>query len=490
MTCLHLPLNPASQNNLACGMFCGGTCRNRMFPMHNLSAAQLHALYAAKKLSPVEAARAVLANIATWEPRLNATYALDGEAALAAARDSEARWLRGTPLGALDGVPAMIKENIATRGTPIPVGTAASLLVPAAEDAPPAARLRQAGAVILGKTTMPDYGMLSSGLSSFHKLARNPWNLAKTPGGSSSGAGAGVAAGYGPLHVGTDIGGSVRLPASWCGIFALKPSNGRVPIDPNYIGRVAGPMTRTVEDAALMMEVLSQPDRRDAMALPYQKLDWRALDRDMKGLRIGLWLEAGCGMAVEPQVRAAVEAAAVRFADAGAQVVPLKPILTPQMLDGLDLFWRQRALAEISALPEERRNKILPFILQWAEGARGADGAEIFDGFSQILAMRAAAHAAFTGVDYVLSPTAPLPAFAAELPCPTDDSARPFEHIGFTVAFNMSDQPAASINCGTTAEGMPVGLQIIGQRFDDAGVLQVARAWERMRGVQRDWPEA
>ena len=458
--------------------------------MHNFSAAQLHALYAAKKLSPVEATRAVLANIAAWEPHLCATYALDGEAALAAARESEARWLGGTPLGALDGVPAMIKENIATRGTPTPMGTAASLLVPAAADAPPAARLREAGAIILGKTTMPDYGMLSSGLSSFHPLTRNPWDLAKNPGGSSSGAAAGVAAGYGPLHVGTDIGGSVRLPAGWCGIFALKPSQGRVPIDPNYIGRVAGPMTRTVEDAALMMEVLALPDRRDAMALPYQKLDWRALERDVKGLRIGLWLKAGCGMAVEPDVRAAVEAAAARFAGAGAIVEPLKPFLTPHMLDGLDLFWRQRALAEMTALPEGRREKILPFIRQWAEGARGTSGAALFDGFSQIMAMRSAAHAAFAGVDYVLSPTAPLPAFAAGLPCPANDPARPFGHIGFTIAFNMSDQPAASVNCGYTAEGMPVGLQIAGQRFDDVGVLQIARAWERMRGVQRAWPEA
>ena len=157
----------------------------------------------------------------------------------------------------------MIKENIATKGVPVPLGTAATELVPAAEDAPPAARLREAGAVLIGKTTMPDYGMLSSGLSSFHALTRNPWDLSKGPGGSSAGAGAAAAAGYGPLHVGTDIGGSIRLPAGWCGVFGLKPSNGRIPITHPYYGRVAGPMTRSVADAALMMQVLSRPDARD-----------------------------------------------------------------------------------------------------------------------------------------------------------------------------------------------------------------------------------
>ena len=186
-----------------------------MTPLHNLSAAELLAAYRARTLSPVEVARAVLKHIGAWEPHLHATYALDAEATLAQAEASQARWLKGQPLGALDGVPAMIKENIATAGVAVPLGSASAELTPAPRDAPPSARLREAGAVILGKTTMPDFGMLSSGLSSFHGLTRNPWDLRKNPGGSSSGAGAGVAAGFGPLHVGTDIGGSVRLPAGW-----------------------------------------------------------------------------------------------------------------------------------------------------------------------------------------------------------------------------------------------------------------------------------
>ncbi|MEO8155812.1 MAG: amidase family protein, partial [Rhizobacter sp.] len=222
-----------------------------MTALHTLSAIELLSAYTGKALSPVEVVRAVLQHIEQCEPKMHATYALDPLGALAQAEASQARWLRGEPQGALDGVPVTIKENIATRGVPTPLGTAATQLVPAERDAPPAARLREAGAVILGKTTMPDYGMLSSGLSSFHPLTRNPWDLSKNPGGSSAGAAAASAAGYGPLHIGTDIGGSVRLPASWCGIFALKPSLGRVPICPPYAGRVAGPMTRSVQDAAL-----------------------------------------------------------------------------------------------------------------------------------------------------------------------------------------------------------------------------------------------
>ena len=456
--------------------------------LHDLSAQALLEAYAAKTLSPVEVTRAVLDHIARWEPHLHATYALDADAALAQAAASQARWLDGTPQGPLDGVPTMIKENIATRGVPTPLGTAATELKPAERDAPPAARLREAGAVILGKTTMPDYGMLSSGLSSFHPLTRNPWDLSKNPGGSSAGAGAGVAAGYGPLHVGTDIGGSVRLPASWCGIFTLKPSLGRIPIFPPYAGRVAGPMTRTVEDAALMMRVLSQPDARDTMSLPYQDIAWPALDRDLRGLRIGLQMDAGWGLPVEPEVRAAIEASARLLESAGAVVEPIGPFMTREMIDGMDHFWRMRSWLDISALPEERRAKVLPFILEWARGGAGLSGEAVFKGYSQMAAMREAAVAASAPFDFVITPTSPIPAFAAELPMPTNDPARPFEHIAFTLPYNMSEQPAASINCGYTTSGLPIGLQIVGRRFDDLGVLQLSRAFEQLRPAQRDWP--
>ena len=459
-----------------------------MAQLHELSAAELSAAYRARQLSPLEVTRELLAHVERWEPVLCATYALDPEGALEAARASQARWMQGLPLSPLDGVPCTIKENIATRGVPVPLGTAATVLAPAADDAPPAARLRESGCVFLAKTTMPDWGMLSSGLSSFHRLARNPWNPALNPGGSSAGAGAAAAAGYGPLHLGTDIGGSIRLPAGWCGVFGFKPSNGRVPIKPPYIGRVAGPMTRTVLDAALMMAPLSRPDARDTMSLPAQDIAWSALDLDLRGLRLGLQMDAGWGLPVDPEVAAAVRAAARQLEAAGAVVEPLKPFSTREMVDGIDRFWRMRSWLDFEALPPARRELVLPYIRRWIASGERLTGAEVFRGFSQIAVLREAAVAACAPFDFVLSPVSPVASFPAEWASPLNDPERPFEHIAFTLPFNMSEQPAASIDCGHTADGRPIGLQIAGRRHDDLGVLRLARAWEQMRPAPRPWP--
>jgi aspartyl-tRNA(Asn)/glutamyl-tRNA(Gln) amidotransferase subunit A len=457
--------------------------------MNELSAVELLALYARREASPVEVLDAVLARIAQCEPKIAALWTVDADAARAQARASEQRWQRGQALP-LDGVPVTIKENIATRGVPIPLGSAATALVPAADDAPPAARLREAGAVMLAKTAMPDYGMLSSGLSSFHKLTRNPWDLSKNPGGSSAGAGAACAAGYGPLHLGTDIGGSIRLPAAWCGIVGFKPSLGRLPIHPPYAGRVAGPMTRTVADAALAMSVLARPDVRDTMSLPHQDIAWRELELDnVKGLKLGLWLDAGWGMALDPQVRTLIEAAARAFEQAGAIVEPLPAFTTRAMIDGLDAFWRMRAWLDISALPPERQNKVLPYIHQWAAGAVALSGEQVFRGHAQMAALRDASIAATQRFDFVLSPVSPMVSFPAEWASPLNDPAQPFEHIAFTLPFNMSEQPAIALNAGHDASGFPIGLQLAGRRHDDLGVLRLARAWERLRGPQRPFPK-
>ncbi len=454
----------------------------------DLSALELVSAYQARSLSPVEVTDAVLARIEACEPKLNALWAYAPAAARASARASEARWAKGEAAGPIDGVPLTIKENIATQGVAVPLGCAAMPLEPAARDAPPAARSRESGGVLLAKTTMPDLGMLSSGLSSFHKLARNPWDLRANPGGSSAGAGSAAAAGYGPLHLGTDIGGSIRLPAAWCGLVGFKPSFGRIPIDPPFLGRVAGPLTRSVADCALYMSVLSQPDRRDGMSLPYQAIDWMNLHSDIRGLRLGLWLDAGFGEAVDAATRAAVAAAARLFAHAGAIVEPVAPFLDRDMIDGLDRFWRARAWAQLRNIAPKMRARVLPYIFQWAETAAGFSGAEVYSGFAQIDAMRHAALAATRDLDFILSPTAPMAAYRAEWASPLNDPQRPFEHIAFTVAMNMSEQPAISINCGYTAEGMPIGMQIFGQRFDDLGVLRLAKAYEGMRPPQRPWP--
>jgi aspartyl-tRNA(Asn)/glutamyl-tRNA(Gln) amidotransferase subunit A len=459
-------------------------------PLHDLSAVDLIAGFRGRQFSPTEVLEDVLAHIAVWEPHIKALYAFDPEGARAAAKASTERWQKGEPMGPLDGVPATIKDNIATKGVPVPLGAATSKLVPSAVDAPPAARLREAGAVIFSKTTMPDYGMLSSGLSSFHALTRNPWDLSQNPGGSSAGAGAACAAGYGPLHLGTDIGGSVRLPACWCGIVALKPSLGRVPVDPPYVGRVAGPMTRTVDDAALMMSVLSRPDRRDGMSLPPDNINWKALDKSPRKLRIGLMLDPGVGQALEEEVRDAAVKAAKAFESAGAVVTDVKGILTREMLDGLDNFWRARLWDDLSKLAPAERAKALPYIVQWAEAGAKLSGVDVIRGFNGTMAIRAAAGKLFTDIDYVISPVSPVVKFAAERAAPLDDPDKPFEHIGYTVPWNMAENPAISINGGYDAKGFPIGVQIIGRRFDDIGVLGMAKAFEGLRGAQRPWPVA
>ena len=457
--------------------------------LHDLSAVDIIAGFRAKQFSPTEVLEDVLTHVAAWEPHIKALYAYDPDGARAVAKASTERWSKGEPAGALDGVPVTIKDNVATKGQPVPLGAASVKLVPAPKDAPPAARLREAGAVIFSKTTMPDYGMLSSGLSSFHPLTRNPWDLGKNPGGSSAGAGAAGAAGYGPLHLGTDIGGSVRLPACWCGLVALKPSLGRIPIDPPYVGRVAGPMTRTVDDAALMMSVLSKPDRRDGMSLPPDSINWKALEKKSpRKLRLGLMLDLGVGQALEKPVREVAVKAAKAFESAGAVVTEIDGILTRAMLDGLDDFWRGRMWDDLSKLTPEERGKALPYIRQWAERGAKLSGVDVIRGFNMTMAIRAAAAKLFCELDYVISPVSPVVNFGAELASPINDPEKPFEHIAYTVPWNMSENPALSINGGYDGNGFPIGVQIIGRRFDDIGVLAMAKAFEGLRGAQRPWP--
>ena len=460
-----------------------------MSAIHDMSAAEILAAYKTKKLSPVEVTDSVIHRIEAWEPKLKALYAPDFEGSLKTAKESEKRWQAGKPKGALDGVPITIKENIATKGVPVPLGTAASDMTPAATDAPAAARVREAGAIILAKTTMPDYGMLSSGRSSFHPLTRNPWNLAWNPGGSSAGAGAAAAAGYGPLHLGTDIGGSVRLPACWNGIFTLKPSLGRVPVDPPFLGRVVGPMTRTVADSALLMAELSKADWRDHMSLPPATIEWHAGPLDPKGLKIGLHLDAGSGLPTDPEVKAAVEAAARLFALAGATIEPLEGFLSPEMLHLQDLFWRVRSWVDFSALSHARQASVLPFIADWCRGGADVSGANVIRAINNYMAIRAATTRATRPFDYVLSPVSPVPTYPAEWETPTNDVKRPLEHISFTMPYNMSEQPASSINCGYTKEGKSIGLQIAGRRFDDLGVLRLSCWFEAARSPQKAWPE-
>jgi aspartyl-tRNA(Asn)/glutamyl-tRNA(Gln) amidotransferase subunit A len=351
--------------------------------------------------------------------------------------------------------------------------------------------VREAGAVILGKTTMPDYGMLSSGVSSLHGVTRNPWRLDRNPSGSSSGAGAAAVAGYAPLHLGTDIGGSVRLPATHCGIFALKPSLGRVPVNPPYMGRVVGPMTRTVNDAALLMDIIARPDARDYMSLPYREENFSSLEvPEPKRLRIGALADMGVGLPVQHEVRAALDAAAGALAAAGCQVDSMRSFLDEAMLDGMCRFFEARSHNDLMQLPAARREKVLPFVAEWCTWrAAKFSGRDVMQAYTLVMAMREAAVAASQAFDFILSPTSPIRPYEAVLPAPNNDPRDALPHIAFTVPYNMSEQPAASINWTYSSDGLPIGVQIIGKRFDDAGVLRLALLLEKLRPQQRSWPE-
>lgn len=463
-----------------------------MAQAHELTAVEAAAQYARGALSPVEFTEACLARIAACEPKLNAMYRVDREGALAAAHASAARWRAQRPLSPLDGVPVTIKENIHTRGDPSPIGTRANEdAPPETADAPPAARLREAGCVILGKTTMPDFGMLSSGVSSIHGITRNPWRLDRNPSGSSSGAGAAAAAGYAPLHLGTDIGGSVRLPGTHCGVFALKPNLGRVPIYPPYIGRVTGPMTRSVADAAALMNLITRPDARDFMSLPYAETDYTRLEGlEPKTLRIGFLPEMKVGLAPHAEVRAAAAAAARALQSAGAVVEEMASFLTPEVFDGVCRFFEARSFHELALMPPEKQAKVLPFIAEWcSHRARSFTGRDVMAAYGCYVALREAAVRATLPYDYVISPVSPILPYGAELASPNDDPRDALPHIAFTLPWNMSEQPAASLNWTASAEGLPIGVQIIGRRFDDSGVLRLAYWLERARPAQRPWPQ-
>ncbi len=460
------------------------------YELARMTADELIEAYAAGSLSPVEVHAAVQEVIDEREPLLNAFWVRDPGASLEHAKASETRWRTGQSLGPVDGVPVTLKENIARAGVPMPSGTAGVEPVVPDRDAPITERVLESGGVILGSTVMPDWGMLSSGVSSLHGITRSPWNPAWTTGGSSAGAGAAAAAGYGPLHVGSDIGGSIRLPGTWLGLATLKPSYGRVPLHAPYLGRCAGPLARSVSDLARLMSVLAQPDTRDWTSLPPATLDWGGLAVDPSGLRVGLLLDAGCGMPVEQDVADAVRRAARTFQDAGAVVEQMPPFMTEDLLTDLDRFLRVRSWNDYHALPVGRRTRVLPFIAQWCHGGADTSGTEVLRCYQSIMRLSAAAVSATQPYDVVLSPVAPVPAFPAEWPMPFGFADEGMAHIGFTAPFNFSGQPAATVNCGFTADGRPLGVQVAGRRFDDLSVLRAARWYEQHRPTDAvpDWP--
>ena len=454
------------------------------------SATELLALYRSGDASPLEATRAVLERIDRLNPILRAYSFIATENALAAAKLSEERWRRGEPCGPLDGVPTSIKDLILTRGMPTLRGSrTVDPQQPWEIDAPAAARLREAGAVLMGKTTTPEFGCKGETNSPLTGITRNPWDPSKTSGGSSGGTASAVAAGMGPLSVGTDGAGSVRIPAAFCGNVGLKPSFGRVPAYPlSPFGTVAhlGPHTMSVQDAALMLTVLAQPDARDWTSLPPDARDYRiGLDDGIRGLRIAWSPTLGYARNVDPEVAAACARAVRRLSELGAHVEAVDPGIE----DPLEItcgLWFVGAWTLWNTLTAQQQAVTDPDFA--AEAHLGA-------AFSALDVQRLVLRRGALGshlrqfmqrFDLLITPTVAVPAFEARAAgerAMTSDAM--LSWTPFSYPFNLTQQPACTVPCGLTAGGLPIGLQFVGAMFADALVLRAARAYESLRPTLR-----
>jgi aspartyl-tRNA(Asn)/glutamyl-tRNA(Gln) amidotransferase subunit A len=452
------------------------------------SAVELLASYRQRRLSPVEATRIILDRLDALQPKVNAFCVVDREGALRSARASEGRWLRGAALGRLDGVPVTIKDLLLMRGFATLRG---SHLVDSDqdwwEDAPATARLREAGAVILGKTTTPEFGWKALGDSPLTGITRNPWDLSRTPGGSSAGAAAACAAGIGPLHAGSDGAGSIRIPAAFSGIFGIKPSFGRVPAyPPSPMGLLShvGPLARTVADAALMLNVLSDPDDRDPYALPAENNDYLdGLEDGVRGWRIAYSPTLGYAR-VDAEIAAAVAEAARRFEDLGAVVEEVGPVF-PSPREALWVLWAAGAAKLLAALSRDRGGSIDPgLVATAAEGARisAVDYLNADLVRTNLGQQMAVFHRRY---DLLLTPMMPVPALPVGQDLNDPATERHWlDWSPFSYPFNLTRQPAASIPCGLTKAGLPIGLQIVGPLYADDRVLRAARAFETTQSIR------
>ncbi|HEY8014949.1 MAG TPA: amidase [Dongiaceae bacterium] len=451
-----------------------------------LSAVELVELYRARKLSPVEATKAALERIEKHNPRFNAFCLVDEPGALAAAHASEERWTKGRPRGRVDGVPATVKDLLITKGWPTLRGSKAVDPKQAwEEDAPSVARLREEGAVLLGKTTTPEFGWKGVTDSPLTGITRNPWNPDKTPGGSSGGAAVAAACGMGALHLGTDGGGSIRIPAGFTGIVGLKQSYGRVPASPlSPFGTLAhiGPMTRTVADAALMLSVIARPDTRDWYAYPYDGRDYLdGLEGGVKGWRIAFSPTLG-GHPVEPEIAKLVARAAAAFRELGATVEEVDPEIGPDCGLIFTNHWFPGAANALRVYSPEQQALMDPGLREIAAAGAKLPLMDYLAAVKEREQLGVRLNRFHETWDLLLTPTLPLAAFAAgiEVPVKTDGSHWT-DWTPFTYPFNLTRQPAATVPCGLTSAGLPAGLQIIGPSHGDVAVLRAARAYEKLR---------
>ncbi|MGH3462157.1 MAG: amidase [Kribbellaceae bacterium] len=458
------------------------------------SAADLVDGYRDRTISPVDANQAALDAIERLDPSVNAFVLVDRDGALAAAKESEARWHAGDPLGPGDGVPTSIKDALLTRGWPTLRG---SRLIDASQDwpddAPSVARLRETGAVILGKTTTPEYSWKGVTDSARFGVTGNPWDPGRTPGGSSGGSATAVALGMGAWSLGTDGGGSVRIPAAFTGTVALKPTYGLIPLyPPSPFGTLshAGPMTRTVRDTAALLDVVSGFDHRDWSAMPTPRTSYlEGLDDGVAGLRVAYSRTLGFGRN-DPDVEAAVDAAVGVLADAGARVDEIDPGFGDPV-DAFNVLWFSGAARVLATYDDV--SGVDPGLQRAAEAGRGYSAADYLDATAVRMDLGLRMGAFHTVYDVLLTPTLPIPAFPTSRDVP-DGSPSP-DWTGwtpYTYVFNLTQQPALSVPCGFTDDGLPVGLQIVGPRHADALVLRVGQAhqaatdWHRRRPTLLD----
>lgn len=450
------------------------------------TATELLSLYRMRQASPVEATQAVLARIAELDRTLNAFCLIDPDAALASARAAEARWQRGAPCDILDGVPVSIKDLLLTRGWPTLRGSRTVAPKQAWDvDAPVTARLREAGAVLVGKTNTPEFGIKGTTDNTLTGITRNPWNSKMTPGGSSGGAAAAIAAGMGPLAVGTDGAGSVRIPSSFCGIPGLKPSFGRVPAFPlSPFGTVAhlGPHARSVEDLALLLVVMSRPDARDWTSLPYDPRDYRVgLHDGVRGLRIAFSPDLGYVKDVDPEIAVAVRKGAEALATLGAHVDEVTPgFANPEEITAK--LWFVGSLALISNMTPEQVALTDPALRWQAEEGRKVsllEAQKLTTRRGELGSLMRQFHQRY---DLLLTPGVSVPAFEAKAPEEWELNIERF--LGwtpFSYPFNLTQQPAVVVPCGLTRSGLPMALQLVGPMHGDALVLRAARAYESTR---------
>lgn len=442
--------------------------------------------YRTGDVTPEDVLQHTLDRIERTDPVINAMAFVAVDSAREAARASARRWAAGTPRSALDGVPVTLKDSVHAIGMPWRHGCAANHDLPdSTVDAPPAARLKEAGAVIVGKTTMPDFGMMAAGVSSLYGVTRNPWDPARNTGGSSAGAGAALAAGIGYSAVGSDIAGSVRLPAGHCGLVALKPTQGRIPHLAPSTMRSAGPMARTVDDVLDLYEVLSRPDDRDVWSLTPETGRSTREPLQPNGLRIGVLSDLGYGPHPADAVRAVVGDAADALRDGGATVSTMAPVFTEDVHRPLDRVFQVRALAELQAIAPERQHLVHPAIRQWCAPAGQYSATDLARDTDAVARAAERMRSACAAYDFVLAPIIPVVGFAAD--AGGLDPGEPLAHCGFTAWFNQTAQPASAL-CFGRADGMPVGVQVIGPRFADRDVLRLTKWLEARRPFTLDWP--